>query len=223
VAKGVEMKREDVDISKLKYDPFDPSTVNKVEDDFGSFDLGVDKVKAITYLILFYDFNSFFVREYKDVIERRIKCAEMCDFPKKGKVYDKAYEDLIVGDNPQFNSLAYLYIMSFGSPEYMALQMFLKYYSELYVSSTKNFDPKDYKDNINNIKSLLADINKLTEDLFSGKESLNMRMALYAGIEKNILLPKPEIIANADNLDEVIGKGPYKGYKPEKLKYKSHK
>jgi hypothetical protein len=216
------MKQSDIEISKLRFNPFDPKTLSMLEEEFGEFDFGVDKKKAVIYLILFYDLKSPFIQRYPDVIERRLRCADIAEFPKKDKVYDKKYENLIVGDNEKFNDISFAYIKSFGSPEYVALHIFWKYFGEQYLKSSKTFEQKEYKDSIANIKSLLNDINKLTEDLFSGHESLNMRMALYKGIENENKLPRPETIAQAEDVKELIN-NPYGKYEVEPLRFKSHK
>jgi hypothetical protein len=76
---------------------------------------------------------------------------------------------------------------------------------------------------IKNTREVLEEINRLTKIVFSGEETLGMRIALYKGMEKEIKMPKPEVIALAEDVDEHL-ENPYgEGYKPEKLKYKSHK
>lgn len=216
------MKKESININVFRFNPFAENIVDIFEEEYGQVDFGVDKKKSIIYLILMYDLNSPLIKQYPDIIERRLKIAELAEFPKKKNVFVQEYEDLMVGDNENFNKASYQYIRSFGSPEFIALQMFWKYFGEQYVNSSKIYSQKDYKESIANIKSLLIDINNLTDEIFSGKESINMRMALYKGMEKDIKMPRPEAIAMAENLDELI-LNPYGDYKPEELKFKSNK
>jgi hypothetical protein len=217
------MKKEDIDTSKLRYDPFDPKTIIDLEEEYGTLDFGVDKTKAVIYLILFYDYKSPLIKRYPDVIERRIRCAEIAKFPVTQDKFQGKYEDLMVGENENFNLISYQYLRSFGIPELVALHINWKVFGSEFINSAKNADSKTYKDTIKNTREVLEEINRLTKIVFSGEETLGMRIALYKGMEKEIKMPKPEVIALAEDIDEHL-ENPYgDGYKPEKLKYKGHK
>jgi len=217
------MKQQDIKVDKLRYDPFDPDLIQKLENDYGKIDLGIDKKLAAKYLVLFYDINTPFRERYPDVIERRKRCAEMAGFPlDDNKHYPQRYEDLMIGENENFNTITYQFLKSFGSPDYIALQILWKIYGNEFINAAKNVDSKTYKDTINNTLSILKHINDLTKTLFSGEESQNMRMALYKGMEKELRMPTPENIANAEDIDELLH-NPYGDYKPEELHYKGAK
>jgi hypothetical protein len=217
------MDRKNIDISGLRYNPFDEKTIELLEEEYGSFDFGVDKDKAIIYLILFYDYKSPMIKRFPDVIERRIRCAEVAKFPvKKNNEFQDEYEDLIVGENESFNDLSYQYIRSFGIPELIALHINWKVFGSEFKNSAKTADSKSYKDTIKNTREVLEEINRLTKIVFSGEETLGMRMALYKGMEKDMKMPRPEAIAMAENVDELLI-NPYEDYKVDELRFRSHK
>jgi hypothetical protein len=218
------MDLKDIDISRFRFNPLAANIVDILEKEYPEFceEFGVEKNKAAIYLICFYDLRSPFTERYPDLIEKRKRCAHAAEFPcdKDGR-YKKPYEDLMVGDNESFNNASFAYMRSFGSPEYMALYIFWGYLASEYKNASREYNPKTNSESIKNVKLLLTEIKSLTEELFSGKETLNMRIALYSGIEKEIKMLRPETIAEAtpEQLEGYLGK-PYGNYKPDELKFR---
>jgi hypothetical protein len=223
------MKLEQKEIDKFRFDPFDPTTLGLLEKEHEAyrFSLGkVDKRKAITYLILCYDLHSPLIKRYPDIIDRKIRAAELSEFEKTldGK-FKEGYENLITGENDQFNDIIFQYISSFGSPEFVALVMYWSLLADEYKNASKITDSKERKDVIANTQNLLTKIKDLTQILFSGEEVMNIRIALYKGAEKRFRALTPEFIASAteEELDENIGKPYGKKYKPSKIKFIGNK
>jgi hypothetical protein len=102
--------------------------------------------------------------------------------------------------------------------------MYWNIFASEYKNAAKISTSKDYKDTINNIKKLQSEITELTDAIFGGHEVINMRMALYKGIEKERIKCRPEDIATVrddpEKLKEIIG-NPYGNYDPEPLKFKA--
>ncbi len=218
------MEIKDIDISKFRFNPLDVNIVDILEKEYPEFceNFGVDKGKAAVYLICFYDLRSPFTERYPDLIEKRKRCAHVAGFPfdKEGR-YKKPYEDLMVGDNEAFNNASFAYMRSFGSPEYMALYIFWGYLASEYKNASREYNPKTNSESIKNVKLLLTEIKSLTEELFSGKETLNMRIALYSGIEKETKMLRPETISEAtpEQLKSYLD-NPYGDYEPENITFK---
>jgi hypothetical protein len=212
------------EIQSFKYDPFDPTTVKKLENEFPEFkaDFGkVDKQKIICYLILCYDLNSTLVKQCSDITERKGKCADIAKFPKtKEGFFKKEYEEIIVGDNKNFNETIFPYMSSFGSPKFIAWNMYWMGLADEYKNMTTTVESDKRKIIIANTKILLADIDKLTQELFNGDEVPNIKNALYKGMIKKFRAITPEFIASAtpEEIEEEI-KSPYGNYKPRELKF----
>jgi hypothetical protein len=220
------MNKENIDVKLFRFNPFDSETVSLLEEEYEEFnkEFGVSKKQAISYLILFYDLNTPLRIRYPELISRKTECAKLAEFKTNSDgTFLKKYEDLMVGENELFNDAVSVYIRSFGSPEYISLNMYWNIFASEYKNAAKISTSKDYKDTINNIKKLQSEITELTDAIFGGHEVINMRMALYKGIEKERIKCRPEDIAavrdEPEKLKEIIG-SPYGDYIPEALKFK---
>jgi hypothetical protein len=221
------MKREDINVNVLMYDPWGENTVSKLEsyDEFKE-DFGIEKSKVISYIILAYDLNTQLRKEVPYFNQRKIISAELSGFVKNkdGKFKDE-YEKVLIGNNDKVNLAISKYIRLFASPKYLSLVYYWSILSAEFENVTKVNDSKDFKNTIANIEKLETKINECIEFLFGGNEVTDIRQALYESVEKENLKLRPENIAMAgDNeLDEIIGDSPYGDYKPSPLKYKGHK
>jgi hypothetical protein len=219
------MNRSNIDIKLFRYNPFDPNTAALLEEEYDEFkvDFGVKKQQAVCYLILFYDLNTPLRIRYPELISRKTECAKLSDFKiNSDGTFQKKYEDLMVGENDNFNNAVSAYIRGFGSAEYISLNMYWNIFASEYKNAAKISTSKDYKDTIANIKQLQNEITRLTDIIFGGHEVVNMRMALYKGIEKERVKLRPEdiakIIDNKEKVKEVLG-DQYDGYIPEEPKF----
>jgi hypothetical protein len=219
------MKKSDVDVKLLMFDPFDPKTVSRLEEyDEFTEDFGIDKSKIIAYIILLYDMNSQLRKEFPHFNKRKLVASELAGFEKVGDKLKEKYEKVILGSNEKVNKAISKYIRLFGSSKYISLVYYWSILSAEYDNVAVNKDSSDYKSTIGNIAMLENKINECVEYLFGGDEMKSIQSALYEAVEKeNLRLPRPEVIASADDIDDIIGVGPYNGYKPSPLKYKSHK
>lgn len=223
------MNKSDINISLLMFDPFSDSTISKLEeyDELkGSFGTEVDKQSVCAYIILLYDLNTQLRKEIPHFNRRKIVAAELAGFKKdKDGKFIPVYEDIIIGRNIKANEAISKYIRLFANSKYITL---VYYWSILAAEYQNVVNPKsessDYKSTIANIEKLEKNIDENSAYLFGGNEVRDIRKELYEAVEKKKLALRPEDIANAENVDDIIGDGPYgKDYKPDKLKYKSHK
>jgi len=218
------MRKEDVEIKYLMYDPFDPRSVAKLEsyEEF-NVDFGVAKSKVVCYIILCYDLNTQLRKEVPYFNKRKLVAAELAGFDqaKDGK-FKKNYEDILLGLNEKANTAISKYIRLFASPKYLSLVYYWSILSAEFENITSIKESKDYKNTIGNIEKLEAKINECVEFLYGGEEVKDIRRALYESVEKENLKLRPEHIAMAENVDELL-ENPYGDYKPEPLKYKGSK
>jgi hypothetical protein len=218
------MKKENIDISVLMFDPWDKNTVSRLEeyDEFKQ-QFGVEKQKAIAYIILVYDLKTQLRKEYPFFNQRKVVAAELAGFPKKkdGK-FTTEYENILIGKNERINKAISKYIRLFYNPKYLYLVYYWSILSLEHENINNKKESSDFKNTIANIEKLESKIESLEEYLYGGKDERDVVQALYEEVEKENLRLKPENIALEDP-DELIGEGPYGDYKPEELKYKGHK
>lgn len=220
------MKKDDIDISVLMFNPFDKDTVTRLQehDEFKQ-QFGLDKQKVISYIILVYDLKTQLRKEYPFFNQRKVVAAELAGFPKKkdGK-FTVEYENVLIGKNERVNKAISKYIRLFYNPKYLMLVYYWSILSLEFENINNKKESSDFKNTIANIEKLEAKIVECEEFLYGGQEQRDAVQALYEEVEKEKLAIRPEDIAMSDNVDELIGEGPYgEGYKPEKLKYLGHK
>jgi hypothetical protein len=135
-----------------------------------------------------------------------------------GKFTD-TYEEVLLGGNQAVNNAISKYIRLFAEPKYLSLVYYWSILSAEFENITGSKESKDYKNTIGNIEKLEAKIKECTDYLFGGGEVKDIKRALYESVEKENLRLRPEDIAMAEDIDDLIGHPYGKDYKPEKLKY----
>ena len=184
-----------MDYSKCLYDPFDKQTVSKLEG-FPEFQFECkDKDKVIAYLILVYDRNSdLFLMHSDNLYMRKKEAALRVGFKLDSeKHFEDWVEQILTGENEQFNLAQFRYIRLHGIPD---LPVLIKYLEMLdsEMSGVLPTDPKKRGDVMKNIDELHKKIELLEQKIFTGKESEKARESLYSLIER-IRVPRPEYIA----------------------------
>lgn len=219
------MKKENIDTRVLMFDPWDENTPSRLEehDEFKQ-QFGVDKKKVVAYIILVYDLKTQLRKEYPFFNQRKVVAAELAGFPKKkdGK-FMADFENILTGKNEKVNKAISKYIRLFYNPKYLMLVYYWSILSLEFENINNKKESSDFKNTIANIEKLEAKINECEEFLYGGPEQRDIVQALYEEVEKENLRLKPENIAMAEDVDELIGEGPYESYKPERLRYLSHK
>lgn len=207
------------------YDPWSEKTVKKLEayEEF-AVDFGISKEQVVAYIILMYDMNSPLRKEIPYFNQRKLMAAELAGFKKdKDGKFKADYEAIILGQNGLSESAISKYIRLFASPKYLALVYYWSILSLEFSNITSASESKDLKNTIANIEKLEAKINECTDILFGGDDTMNIKRALYESVEKENLKLTPEAIANADDIDDLIGNPYGEDYKFEKIKFKGSK
>jgi len=199
-----------MDYSRFLYKPFDKKTVDTLEKQYPEFRFKVpDKQKAIDYLLLMYDIASGEVKTYSDrLYERKKYAATKAGFTlnKKGE-FDEWIEDIIIGENEQFNDAVVRFVRMFGLPDLPTLVAYNEMIDHEFSSSAKVKDHAMIKTIIQNIEGLRTKIEQLERKIFSGEETENVRKSLYRLMEKQRLGLRPEekaveIAENRVNVDD---------------------
>jgi hypothetical protein len=203
------MNRNDIDVKLFRYNPFDLKTVQLLTEEYPEFRVSFGeantKQRFICYLILLYDLNTPLRIRYPDYILRKIECAKLAEF-KKGSNgnFLPEFLEVMEGSNEKFNNAVVAYIKSFGSPDYMALTMYLNIFASEYNNSLKVSDSKILKDTVANIRTLQAQIAELTAIIFGGKEVFDLRTAIYKRIERDRPRVRPEDIAEVIDVPQKL-------------------
>jgi hypothetical protein len=184
-----------MDNSKCLFDPFDKETIKKLEN-YAEFQFQIkDKPKFIAYLILVYDRNSdLFLMHADNLYQRKKEAALLVGFKlDKDKHFDEHVEQVLLGENADFNLALFRYTRLSGIPD---LPVLIKYLEMLdtELSIPLSGKAKDRGDVMKNIDTLRAKIEELEVRIFTGKETEAARETLYSLIEK-IRAPRPENMA----------------------------
>jgi len=203
--------------SKFLYQPFSADTVKALEK-YPEFKFKVpDKQKAIDYLILLYDISSNEVKASSDRLYERKKFAAL----KAGFKVDKQghfsewVEDIIVGENDEFNDAMVRFVRFFALPDLPALTAYNEMIDHEFTSAAKEKDSKLIKVILANIDELREKIETLERKIFTGDETENVRKALYRLMEKQ-RLPRPENVAQDIESRELKVSDPY-NFQDEKI------
>jgi hypothetical protein len=190
------MTIENIDTSKFLVDPRKTSFIKTLIKSSIVFDIeikGVSQIKALTYLILMYDKESYFRKEIKNFLQRKYEAGITSGFALDGEDhFIKEAEDMMLGGNESFNRAVTQYVSMQHSLEYAKLVVYEINFYKLIKDSFSSFDKKG--DTKKLIDSISAEINELEEVLFGGKEAINMRRALYEGTARSRLNLRPEDI-----------------------------
>lgn len=184
----------ETDYSRFLYPPFSLETVKKLEK-YNEFGFMVpDKQKAVDYIILMYDIASIEVKTHSDNLYERKKYAAVkagLTLGSNGK-FSTWVENILVGENDQFNDAVIRFIRLFGMPDLPILIAFSQLLDNELVSAFKERDHAEIGKLRKNINELKDEVEALELKIFSGKETENVRSSLYRMIEKEKLNLRPE-------------------------------
>jgi hypothetical protein len=218
-----------IDFSKCLYNPNDRNLEQKMMKDMESFnvDLGIDvrfRKSTFAFIIMMYDDESPLREIYPDITARRMNAAFQAGFKMNPKnEFPEKVEKIILGEDDRIIPMITEYLLRLGIPDILALVATQKMFE---VVAMRMMSGKAQKEDMEQHRKLLSDIKKLEEDIFRGKESVNIRRALYKGVDSFKKAPRPEEMAKRlrDNPNDKYEEGnPYsttfEGYSVEKLRF----
>jgi len=204
--------------SKMLYNPNDEELVEKLSM-YAEFnkDFGIDKEKLFKYIVITYDMESPMRTMYVDLWERKRSVAILVGFKmnSNGK-FSEEEEAVFIGKNMDVNEAITKYIMLHGIPEYTAL---VAYQSGLHYEMLKVQRGVINQSITKNINLLREKIRDITEYLFGGDETLNLKRMLYSKIEKDRFPLPDEVVKRINNGDMLDDFNPYGDYKVDELKF----
>lgn len=181
------------DYSQLMFNPFDPGTITELEK-YEEFQFTVpDKAMAIAFLIIMYDMNSDMKKLYPDnLYERKRNSAIAAGFKIRGGKFDKWVEDLLVGENEQFNDAILRYIRLSGIPDAPAHMVYTEILDKQLSAAMHETDPKILDSIQKNIENAMSKVAFYERKIFGGDETVSVRAALYRYAERMRLNLRPE-------------------------------
>lgn len=218
------MELKHLDTSKFRFDPKKPTFEEDLIKESKVFDLslkGINRKKALTYIVLMWDINSEILRSGKDYIVRKYESATAAGFnlhevdtsTGKRMVFSKAAEDLFVGENEHFNKAVIQYVSFMHSLEYIRYVVLTYQYNKLAQESLKSMSDKDNTF----MRNMLDDMRELEKGLFSDEEVKSVRKSLYEGTSRTLLKLRPEDEVDEYAINGLADWGPYSDYIPNKL------
>lgn len=218
------MSRVSLDIEKFMYDPFGSDLIGKLSD-YGEFSISwgdAEKYKEslCRYIVICYDFGSPLRHRISDLYERKRTAAEMAGlaYLNNGR-FPRAVEDALLGKNEAVALAVTKYLMLFGKPEFQLLEANMAQFAMETATMMKQAGDKD---TVKTARELAADINRLTNLLYGGDETIETRKALYQRLEERRIQVRPEDlvkrIAEGSKLKDFSPYG--EDYDVEPMKYK---
>jgi hypothetical protein len=207
------MTLNDIDTSKFLEDPKSQSFVENMIKRSKVFDLHIAKLKQktiLTYLVLVYDKESYFRKDIKSYLERKYKAGILVGFHMSDGRFDKEVEEVLIGENEDFNRALVQYISLQYDVEYGRLVVYEHNYYKMLDTAIKKWDDKG------NLKSLIEDtandIRKLEIAIFGGEEIINTKRALYEGTAQTGLRIRPEDIVERISMNQLEDLSPWGNY-----------
>lgn len=189
------MNVKDLDGSLFLYDPTKDTHIEKLKNSHEDFQLDLGSLnnyrkKLLKFIILQYDLNTPLRIEYKDYFRRKANAALLAGF-KRNKQSGKFKEDIanaMIGKNDEVNRMIVRYVMYFYNEDYLQLILYWEYLG--------TFGRGQLNGNINSqtiraLDNIRETISKLTQRIFGGDESVDLKQKLYKALdsEKNNLHP----------------------------------
>ena len=200
------MKLSELDGSVFRYDPTSRSALKRLQKDYPEFEshlnagstqayyLETHRYKVIRYIVLLYDKNSPLWGTIQDFNQRKITALQMAGFEvEKSNEFNVAVQQgIIMGKNPVVNTMIVRYVFLFNNPKFVLLVGLLQVYLNLFF---KVQEGNPHKDDVKMFKDTAADIERLTAEVFGGKENAELENTLYEMMHMNKMLFRPEHVA----------------------------
>jgi len=188
------MEWKDINGDAFLYDPTKDVSLEKLKSNHVDFqadlgDLNKQRKKLIRFIILQYDLNTPLRLEYNDYFKRKANAALLAGFKrnKQSGKFKESVADAMVGKNDAVNGMIIRYLMNFYNEDYLQLILYWEYLGQLGRNMLNDLSPQK----INVIDNMRKAISSLTEKIFGGDESVELKQSLYRALdmEKNNLHP----------------------------------
>jgi hypothetical protein len=217
-----------IEFNKCLYDPSDRKLEEKMMSDMEEFRVNLGEIEKFRksifrFIVMMYDIESPLRKLHPNINHRRREAAQLSGFLlNTAKEFPKNVEKAILGEDKRVTPMIVAYILRLGIPELLAMEACMSQYIGI---TEKMLQKEADKGEIDQHRKLLADLKTYEEEVFRGKEAIEIRRALYQGMESARKAPKPEDVARRlranpkDTLDDFNPYGYGMDYKVDKLTY----
>lgn len=205
------MELNKIDTHKIKFDPKDLCFLDNFkgypEFNPDAWEFDISRKQVLTYIVLMYDPNSELQEKVPNYWQRKRISAELAGFPiftkgeRKG-LFSEQEERILLGESDTINRMCIRYCLLFHDVEYLTLVSYMELFIQETMRVMESNGVKDTKAIIGNIDSLNGKIRELTELVFGGRESEDMRKELYRSVISEMLIIRPELISKRLLLQE---------------------
>lgn len=152
--------------------------------------------QVVEYITLLYGKDSKLLREYSDFRVRKAKAVELAGF-KRGKngKYSEEVESIFLGGIPEINRAIVAYVVGQNDPDFLLYVTYSNLLATEVEATLGENDPKKRETIRKNIYELTNNLRDAEASLFGGKETEELRKALYSTMEKQRLSIRPEEMA----------------------------
>jgi len=166
-----------------------------------------------------YDLNSEIRRNFKDYNNRKFEAAKIAGFEVEEGRFKKDVENTLLGEDENFNKAVIQMVYYSFNNDYKLLFILEEQYNKSmseYSSKIVDFDEKSRK----LLTTMKEQIEEIENKIFGGGETINLRKALYSGIDSTrSRLPRKENELIEFEENGLIDYSPYGSYQPSKLKF----
>jgi hypothetical protein len=215
------MQLSDLNTTSFIFDPKSSDFLDRLEkyEEF-QFDIDkLDKQKLCVYIALMCDPQSDIRKSFSHYPSRKREAALCAGFNlKKDNKFPEHLEDVLVGQNRDFNRACIKYLSFAYNPNFTRLNIYQQLQNAALLNAILATDSKS----LDLAEKLTERLKKEEEFIFGGDEVLKMRESLYEEAALRELDFKPEDIAHrlseGEDLSEYNRYG--KDYKVDDLKFK---
>lgn len=194
------MKLKELELSSLRYNPNDKRSLNKLQDEHAEFqedlgDLEKYRFEVLRYIILVYDMKSPLWDLYRDNIQRMTEGLSLAKFEVQdnGEFNPTILQGLLYGQNRVVNSMITRYVSLFNNVRFMQLSGLLEVYTKLFLRLRSE---KPDKNEVEIFNKTATNIERLTEEVFGGKQNTELENSLYEILSFNKITFRPEHVAH---------------------------
>lgn len=213
------MELKHINTKSFLFDPKSEDFEERMLSRSSIFDLKKHRKKYLTYIALMYDIQSELRRNNKDYNNRKFEAGKIAGFELENGRFNKDVEDTLLGEDDNFNKAVIQMVYYSFNNDYKLLFILEEQYNKAmseYSSKIVDFDEKSRK----LLTTMKEQIEEIENKIFGGTETINLRKALYSGIDATrSRLPRVENVLIEFEENGLIDYSPYPGYFPEKLKF----
>jgi hypothetical protein len=204
----------DIDTSRFLVDPQSKTFLKDMKALSDVFDMESTR-KALIYITLMYDKESYYRKEIGNLMDRKFACGEAAGFPlQDNERFNEIVEEAMLGKHASFNKAVVQYAAMQYDLKFIKL---ISYELNFYRFNTTYMSIGDKDGKIKRqINELEVEITALQREIFGGDETKDLLKALYQGTAASRLRIDPEGSMDEFSVNRLAYTTPWGNYKLDK-------